>query len=158
MALVPTSLAANLSSGWLVPDGGSYPQSPAQSGDKFATAVASWFSAATAGPYPCTTATARQSQLAAAAAAALQAKNPALAAAQLATGVMGYLTGQVFGPGVASPPTAVGAGQAAFAAVFSNLDQPLSARADQMAGGVHAMALSTIVVFPPVISPPTPVT
>ena len=158
MALVPTSLASNLSSGWLVAEGGSYPGSPAESGDRFATAVASWFSAATAGAFPCTTAAARQSQLAAAAAGAFQAQSPALAATQLATGVMGYMTGQVFGPGVASPPIAVSAGQALFAAVFSNLDQPLSARADQLAAGVHAMALSTIVVFPPVISPPTPVT
>jgi hypothetical protein len=158
MALVPASLASSLSSGWLMPEGDSYPQSPAESGDKFATAVAGWFSAATAGPFPCATATARQGQLAAAAAGAFQAQNPALAATQLATGVMGYMSGQVFGPGVASPPIAVGAGQAAFAAVFSNLDEPLSARADQIAGGVFAMAVSTIVVFPPVISPPTPVT
>ena len=87
MALAPASLASNLSSGWLVPEGGSYPRSAAESGDRFATAVASWFGAATAGPYPCTTAAARRSQLAAAAAGAFHAQSPALAATLLATAV-----------------------------------------------------------------------
>ena len=77
---------------------------------------------------------------------------------QLAVGLMGYMAGQVFGAGVASPPTAVSAAQSAIAAVFSNLDLPNSARANQIATGIYTLALSTIVVFPPVISPPTPVT
>jgi hypothetical protein len=157
MALVPTALASSLESSWLVPEGNDYPSSPSQSGDKFAAAVSSWFAAATAGPFPCSTASARRSQLAASATGAIQANDPSLAGMQLAIGLMGYMAGQVFGAGVASPPTAVSAAQSAITSVFSNLDLPNSARANQIATGVYTLAISTIVIFPPVISPPTPV-
>lgn len=158
MALVPAALASSLESSWLVPEGGEHPSSPTQSGDAFAAAVSSWFAAATAGPFPCSTAAARQSQLASSATAAIQAGDSSLAGMQLAVGLMGYMAGQVFGPGVASPPTGVSAAQSAITAVFSNLDLPISARANQIATGVYTLAISTIVIFPPVISPPTPVT
>jgi hypothetical protein len=158
VALVPTALASSLESSWLVPEGDEHPTSPAQSGDRFAAAVSSWFGAATAGPFPCSTAAARRSQLAASATAAIQTGDASLAGMQLAVGLMGYMAGQVFGPGVASPPTAVSAAQSAITAVFSNLDLPNSARANQIATGVYTLAVSTLVVFPPVISPPTPVT
>jgi hypothetical protein len=157
VALVPTALASSLASDWLVAEGGSYPSTPTQSGDRFAGAVSTWFAGATAGAFPCATATARRSQLASSAAAAFQASDASLTALQLAIGLMGYMAGQVFGPGVASPPVAVSAAQSAIAAVLSNLDQPLEARANQIASGVYTLAVSTIVVFPPVISPPTPV-
>lgn len=157
MALLSSALASGLQSGWLVPEGGSYPTSAAQSGDGFASAVSSWFGAATAGPFPCSTAAARRPQLASSATAAIQAGDPTLAATQLALGLTGYLTGQIFGPGVASPPTAVGAAQSAIGAVLSNLDLSGKARADQIATGIYTLAISTIVVFPPVISPPAPV-
>jgi hypothetical protein len=158
MALVPSALAASLESDWLVPEGGQHPSTPALSGDKFAAAVSSWFGAATAGPFPCATAAARRPQLASAATAALQAGDPSLAATQLAVALMGYMAGQVFGPGVASPPTAMGAAQSAISGVFSDLEAATGARANRIATGVHAMATSTLVVFPPVVSPPTPVT
>jgi hypothetical protein len=158
MALVPSALASSLESTWLVPEGGDHPSSPAQSGDTFAAAVAGWFGAATAGPYPCSTAAARRSQLASAATAAIQAGDASLAATQLALGLMSYMAGQVFGPGVASPPTAMSAAQTAIASVFSDLEAANAARANRIATGVHTMAVSTIVIFPPVISPPTPVT
>ena len=157
MALVSAALASSLESDWLVPDGNQFPSSASQSGDKFAGAVSTWFSAAMAGPYPCATATARRSQLAASATAAIQTKDPSLAGMQLAIGLMGYMAGQVFGPGVASPPTAVSAAQSAITQVFSNLNMPNSARANTIATGVYTMAISTIVIFPPVISPPAPV-
>ena len=157
MALVPTALASSLESSWLVPDGDSFPSSPSQSGDKFAAAVSSWFGAAMAGAFPCSTAAVRRSQLASSATAAIQAGDPSLAGMQLAIGLMSYMAGQVFGPGVASPPSAVSAAQSAITAVFSNLDLPNSARANQIATGVYTLAVSTIVVFPPVISPPSPV-
>jgi hypothetical protein len=67
------------------------------------------------------------------------------------------MAGQVFGAGVASPPTAVSAAQSAATAVFSNMDLALNARANQIATGVYTLAVTTIVIFPPVISPPTPV-
>ena len=54
---------------------------------------------------------------------------------QLALGLMGYMAGQVFGAGVASPPIAVGAAQSAITGVFSNLDLANSARASQIADG-----------------------
>jgi hypothetical protein len=158
VALSPAPLASSLESTWLVPEGNEYPTSPSQSADKLAAAVSQWFAQATAGPFACTTAAARRSQLAGSAAAAIQAGDPSLAGAQLALGLMGYMAGQVFGPGVASPPVAVSAAQSAITAVFSNLDLPNAARANQIATGIHALAISTIVVFPPLVSPPTPVT
>lgn len=157
MALVSAALAASLASDWLVPEGGSYPPSPSDSGDAFAAAVSGWFATATAGPFPCSTAAARRSQLAASATVAIQARDASAAGLQLAVGLMGYMAGQVFGPGVASPPTAVSAAQSAITGAFSNLDLPHLPRANQIATGVYALALSTIVVFPPPVSPPTPV-
>ena len=76
----------------------------------------------------------------------------------LATGLTAYMAGQAFGAGVASPPVGTAAAQAVFAGVFSDLDASVSARADRIAQGTWALALTTIVVFPPVISPPSPVT
>lgn len=155
MALVPAALASDLLDTWLVSDG--HPSTPLESGDRFAGSVSNWFSGATAGAFPCATATARRSQLTSVATAAFQTRDPNIAGMQLAVGLMTYMAGQVFGPGVASPPTAVGAGQSAFSSVFSNLNMNRAARANQMAGGVHTMAISTIVIFPPPISPPVPV-
>jgi len=63
----------------------------------------------------------------------------------------------VFGPGVASPPTAVSAAQSAISAVFSDLDAANASRAQRIASGVHTLAISTLVVFPPPIGPPAPV-
>jgi hypothetical protein len=157
MPLSSSALASSLQSNWLVPEGGSYPSSPSESGDKFAGEVASWFSGAMAAGFPCSTASARRSQLAASATGAIQAGDPSLAGAQLALGLMGYMAGQVFGAGVASPPIAVSAAQSAAAAVFADLDSDLGARANQIATGIFTLATSTIVIFPPVISPPSPV-
>ncbi|SHN13559.1 hypothetical protein [Cryptosporangium aurantiacum] len=158
MVLVPSALAASLQTGWLPSDGGSFPASAAESGDTFAGTVADWFAAATAGAFPCTTAAARRPQLAAAAGGALAAGNPSVAGTQLALALTGYLTGQVFGPGTASPPAATSAAQTAFGAVFADVDSGVVQRADRIASGIHLLALSTIVVFPPVVGPPVPVT
>jgi hypothetical protein len=155
--LAPSSLASSLESSWLVAEGGDYPSSASESGDKFAAAVSSWFGGAMAAGFPCSTASARRSQLAAAATAAIQVGDSSGAAAQLALGLMSYMAGQLFGAGVASPPTAMAAAQSAIGAVFSDLEATNSARANRIASGVHTMAVSTIVVFPPVISPPSPV-
>jgi hypothetical protein len=157
MALSPSTLASGLESQWLVPDGGGHPSSPAESGDRFAGVVSNWFATAMAGAFPCATASARRAQLAAAATAAIQAGNASLAGMQLAQGVAGYVVGQIFGAGVASFPAAVGAAQSAITGAFSNLDLPGNARANQIATGLYTLAISTIVIFPPVISPPAPV-
>lgn len=158
MALNPSTLSTALQSDWLPGDNGPWHSSAAESGDAFAGAVSGWFSSATAGPFPCATATARRSQLAGSAAAAFSAQQAVLSGALLAAGLAGYLAGQVFGAGVASVPVGVGAAQAAFAGAFADLDAVTSARADRVALATWALALTTIVVFPPVISPPVPVT
>ena len=158
MALSSSSLASSLQGSWLPTDGGTYPGSPAESGDAFAGAVSTWFAGATSGPYPCATAAARRAQLAGSATGAFSAQQAAAAGALLATGLMGYLAGQAFGPGVASPPLGTAAAQAAFTDVFADLDASVSTRADRIAQATWTLALTTIVVFPPVISPPAPVT
>lgn len=158
MALSPAALASSLLSDWLPADSGSYPGSAAESGDAFAGAVSSWFATAMAAGFPCVTAAGRRSQLAASAAGAFSAQASVAAGALLATGLTAYLAGQVFGAGVASPPVGTGAAQAAFAAVFADLDASTSSRADRIAQASWALALTTIVVFPPVVSPPAPVT
>jgi hypothetical protein len=157
VALASSNLASALESNWLVAEGGEYPGSPSESGDRFAGAVSGWFGSATAAGFPCSTATARRSQLAAGAAGAFQAGQAPLAGAQLALALVAYMTAQVFGAGVASPPTASAAAQSAFTAAFADLDASLSSRASQIAAGTYTLAISTIVVFPPVISPPQPV-
>jgi hypothetical protein len=67
------------------------------------------------------------------------------------------MAGQSFGAGVASPPAAASVAQSAFTSVFSDLDMSPSTRANQIASAVHTLAQSTTVIFPPVISPPSPV-
>lgn len=158
MTLVAAALAARLQSDWLVPDGGTYPSSPTQAGDAFADAVAGWFAGATAGAFPCSTATARRPQLASAAAAALQTGDATAAGSRLATALAGYIVGQVFGPGVAGSPVAVAPAGLALSAALLDLNQAAHDRANAVAGGVQTLASSTMVVFPPVVSPPVPVT
>lgn len=158
MPLNPSALSGSLQSNWLPTDGGSYPGSAAESGDAFAGAVSSWFAGAMAAGFPCSTATARRSQLAAGAAGAFSAQASTAAGALLAAGLTAYLAGQVFGAGVASPPVGTAAAQTVFAGVFADLDSSSPTRADRIAQGAWALALTTIVVFPPVVAPPSPVT
>ncbi|GAA1552961.1 hypothetical protein GCM10009789_03130 [Kribbella sancticallisti] len=157
MALSSASLSSSLRDRWLPADDGPYADSATASGDAFAAAVSSWFANATAGPYPCSTATARRGQLASSAGAALAAGRAEAAGALLATALVAYMAGQAFGPGVASPPLGPALAQTALTGVFADLDTATSDRADRMAQAVWALALTTIVVFPPVISPPAPV-
>src|SRR5262245_37485654 len=130
MPLVPSTLASSLQADWLAHDGGGFADSVSQSGDRFAQAVSTWFSTAMAATFPCATASARKGQLAVLATAALQVGQAPLAGLQLAMAVVAYLTGQVFGPGVASPPTAAAVAQSAFASVFADLDLAVGSRAD----------------------------
>jgi hypothetical protein len=157
MPLVTAVLAQSLQNSWLVPDGQEFPSSVGTSGQKFADAVAGWFAGATAAGFPCATAAARKAQLAAAATGAFSAQSASAAGAQLALGIAGYIAGQVFGAGVAAAPVATAAGQSAFVAAFSDLDAAHAARAQRIAAGVQVMAVSTLVTFPPVISPPQPI-
>lgn len=158
MPLVPATLASSLANDWLVSDGEEHPSSVMESGQRFARAVAEWFAQAMAGGFPCSTAMARQSQLSASAASALSTGDAAAAGSALALGLLGYMAGQCFGPGVASAPMGVSAAQSTFIQVFQDHDSPNPARAQTMATAIHTLALTTLVVFPPVISPPQPVT
>jgi len=149
MPLIPTELAPRLEKDWLAADGGSFPADVQESGQRLATAVATWFATAMAGPFPCATAQARQPQLANAAAGALAAGLPPVAGMQLAQAVGSYMTGQIFGPGTAASPVALPAAIAGFGAVFADLDQDAAERSRLLAFGCWGLALSTIVAFPP---------
>jgi hypothetical protein len=147
MALVVASLKSSLEGQWL-PSGNNHAASATESGDKFATAFATWFSTATAGPFPCSTALARKSQLASLAASAFQAQTAVAAGNALALGIALYIVGQSFGSGVANMPLAQSAVGALFGAAFADLQSDLSARAQQFATGGLLLAVSTLVVIP----------
>jgi hypothetical protein len=153
MPLSPSTLANALEQQWLASEGSSLPGSAIESGDRFAGAVSSWFAMAMAAGMPCATAAARRSQLAAAAAAALQVRDALGAGQQLALAVATYMAGQAFGPGVASFPAAASVMGTEFGAVFADLDLPVSARAQRMASACMIAAVSTVVIFPPPMSP-----
>jgi hypothetical protein len=154
--LMPSTLSRSFANDWLVAQGGSYPSSVTESADRFATAVAQWFSLAMAATFQCSTAAARRSQLASTAASALAAGAAPAAGQLLALAVAGYYAGQSFGAGAATFPAAISAGIALFTQAFVNLDTPQAARADLMAQACYVMAVSTIVMFPPVL-PPAPI-
>ena len=158
MALNPSALSSSLRNSWLPGDNGPHHASASASGDAFAGAVSGWFASATAGAFPCSTALARRSQLASSAAGAFQAGQAATSGVLLATGLTAYVAGQSFGAGVASPPVGAAAAQTAFVGVFRDLAADTPARADRLAQATWALAITTIVVFPPAISPPVPVT
>lgn len=155
MALQLSQLKNALENDWLAAAGGSYPDNVSQSGQKFAQAVAQWFSAAQASGIPCATAMARQSQLMGQASAALQTGQAQGAGAQLALAVASYYAGQSFGPGVATFPTALGTGVSTIGAVFADHEMSNAGRARRIATACQTMAVSTIVTFanPPYASP-----
>jgi hypothetical protein len=157
MPLIPSSLASSLENDWLAKEGGSFPDSVSVSADRFATAFATWFAGAIAGPGAVTTASARRPQLASLAIPALSAMAPQAAGSLLAAAIAGYITGQSFGPGIASPPLAISAAGSQMGAVFADLDAQPSARAQKIASACQTLAVSTIVTFPPPL-PPAPVT
>jgi hypothetical protein len=154
MLLVPP-LKDALETVWLDNAAGAFPPLPLVSGQRFALALTPWFATAQALGFPCTTALARQGQLATQAAAALSAGVPAAAGMQLALAVAGYYAGQNFGSGVAGFPLATSAVAPALGAVFADTAMSQEDRAEQVAAACHALALSTIVVFaaPPAASP-----
>jgi hypothetical protein len=154
MALVLASLKSSFESQWLVPEGGTFPASASESGDHFATAMSTWFSTAMAGAFPCSTATARKSQLASAAGAAFDTKASVASGNALALGIALYIVGQSFGTGIANMPLAVSAAGSLFGATFADTSSGISAKAQQFATGCLLLAVSTIVIFPP--APPLP--
>jgi hypothetical protein len=151
MPLIPSNLADALEQRWFTRDGGPMPSSITESADAFARCIAPWFAQALAGGFPCSSALARQAQLASLASAALAVGSSAGAAAQLAAAVGLYVAGQTFGPGVAQPPTTIGLLANEIAAFYADLEASSSARAQRLAGACTQLALSTLVVIP---SPP----
>ncbi|MBN1203774.1 MAG: hypothetical protein JXB05_02475 [Myxococcaceae bacterium] len=158
MALNPSALKTQLEQGWL---NASFPENVAVSADRFASAVASWFSAAQAAGFPCTTAMARQSQLSGQLATALNAGSAASAGQALASALAAYMTGQLFGAGSSAAPTGTSAAATALIAAFSDLNPqtPNALRAQQIATACQALAVTTLVTFPPSVPPipPSPV-
>jgi hypothetical protein len=153
MALVLSLLQSSLEHDWLVAQGGSYPKDAQESGDRFAKAVTSWFSAAQANGIPCATAQARRPELAQTAAGAFQVGVAQAAGATLALAVAGYIAGQTFGAGVASFPMATGACVAKMGAAFGNLDLTNAERSQELASACMLLASSTLIVFPPPLPP-----
>ncbi len=153
MPLNSNDLAQQLENDWL---GGAPPSSDIESGNRFAGAVANWFTGATAAGFPVVTALPRRPQLALAAAGALGAGLGPTAGQLLAVATASYLAGQTFGAGTAAFPAALSVGIAGITAVFGNLELATPARAQQIALAVYLMTISTIVVFP-VPLPPAPI-
>lgn len=150
--LTPADLSSRLTNEWL----SQFPDSSFESGQQFSGAVAGWFATAMAGGFPCATAAARQMQLTAAAAAALEAGVGPTSGILLATAVATYYAGQLFGAGVASFPAALAVGVTSITAALLDLNITNDVRANQIAQACQAMAVSTIVVFPSPV-PPAPV-
>ncbi|MCY1019294.1 hypothetical protein [Pyxidicoccus sp. MSG2] len=153
MALVVATLKSQLELNWLVPKGGSFPENVQQSANRFADAVATWFSTAQANLVPCTTAQARKGQLATQAASAFNAGSALAAGQDLATALSAYIQGQLFGTGTAGPPAGTALAASAFGATFTNVDLENGVRAQQLAQACQALALSTVVAFPTPLPP-----
>ena len=154
MALNPSTLQSELEQSWL---SDSFPDAVLLSADRFASVVATWFSAAQAAGFPCSSAMARKADLMGQLVSALGAMSAAGAGQGMASALAVYMTGQVFGAGVASPPTGAAAAGAAFTATFLDVsNQTTNAmRAQRIAQACQAMAITTIVIFPP-STPPIP--
>ena len=150
--LTPTDLSTRLQNEWL----GQMPDSSFESADMFAGAVSGWFASAMAAAFPCSTAAARRMSLTSQAASALQAGAAPASGMMLATAVATYYSGQLFGSGAASFPTAVSAGIAQITAAFLDVNLQKPTRADMIAQGCLVMAVSTIVIFPAPL-PPAPI-
>ena len=158
MPLVSATLSQSLQSHWLPRDeDGEFKDDAPASADALAGAIADWVGMAMAAGIPCSTASARKSQLQGQLIPVLQAGSAAGAGQGIALSFMAYVAGQSFGPGVAAPPVATAAAGAAITAALSDLDAAQSSRADQIAAALQAQAMSAIVTFPPPMSP-APVT
>jgi hypothetical protein len=158
VALSLDVLKSALEQRWLVPSGGAFPSTPAESADRFAAAVSGWFASAQAGAFPCTTAALRRAQLAAGALQALQAQTAPAAGNLLAVALASYLAGQQFGAGIAAPPLATAAAGAAIGTALADVQASGAARAQRIASACTLLASSTLVTFaPPPPLPPAPV-
>lgn len=152
MPLDPISLAVGLRQRWLPGEAG-FPASVDASAQRFADVVAPWFAAGAANGFPCATALARKAGLASSAASALTAGDARAAGQQLALAVAQFMAAQAFGAGVSSFPAATAALVTALGEVFAAHDLDADQRATLIASATYLTALSTIVVFPPPLTP-----
>jgi hypothetical protein len=150
--LDPIQLAVGLRQRWL-PAGAGQASSVTESAQRFADVVAPWFGAGAANGAPCATALARKAELAANAASALAAGDARAAGQQLALAVAGFMAGQSFGPGVSAFPLATAALVSAIGEVFAAHDLEDEQRGVLIATATYLTALSTIVTFPPPLTP-----
>jgi hypothetical protein len=155
MPLVVDSLESALETQWLVAEGGSFPQSAMESGDRFAGAFCTWFAGAMAATFSCVTAMARRSQLATQAGAALDTQDSSLAGNQLAMAVASYIAGQSFPPGTALFPTALTAAAAQMSSTFADPGVDVGSKAQEIAAACHLLVVSTLVAIPTPPGPPT---
>jgi hypothetical protein len=155
MVLDPLSLAQSLRQGWL-PAGSDFAPSVNASGQRFADAVAPWFAGGAAAGFPCATALARKAELASNAASALASGDARGAGQQLGLAIAQFMAGQAFGAGMSVFPVAAPALAAALGEVFASHDLDADQRASMIATATYLAAISTIVVFPPPLTP-TPV-
>ena len=157
MALSLATLKDGLERDWMVPEGGAFPPSTLVSAQRFAAVVSRWFGAAQANGLPCSTAAARELQLAALAAGALQLGEAEAVGAALAGAVAAYIAGQSFGPGVATGPVALPLAAVSLGRAFADLDAAPSQRAQSLAEACQNLAVTTPVSFPtpPFVGPIT---
>ncbi|MBK8258017.1 MAG: hypothetical protein IPK82_35795 [Polyangiaceae bacterium] len=156
MALMNDSLKSQLENNWLVPEGGQFPNSVAESAQRFADAVVQWFSLAQANGIPCATAMARKAQLVASATGALSAQSAQAAGTQLAMGVAGYIAGQSFPPGAALFPLAASSAASMMIGAFSDVNGSISQKASTIASACTILATSTQAAGFPLPAFPTP--
>jgi hypothetical protein len=150
MALILSTLKTKLENDWLVPEGGSFPANAGESANRFAAAVASWFSTAQANGIPCSTALARQAQLALLLVPKLGQVpgTPASAAQGIVDALALYIAGQIFGAGAAAAPLGTVAAITSLTATFADLELDNSNRAEQIAQACQTLALTAVVTFP----------
>jgi hypothetical protein len=150
--LDPISLVVELRQRWLPAEAG-FPASVDESAQRFADVVAPWFAAGAANGFPCSTAQARKSGLASSAASALAAGDARAAGQQLALAIAQFMAAQSFGAGVSSFPTATPGLVVAIGEVFASHELDDDQRATMIAVATYLAAVSTIVVFPPPLTP-----
>lgn len=151
MPLSPQTLAGELESQWF----GGDPSSVDDAAARLADVISTWFATASALSIPCATASVRAPQLRASLIPALATGEANASGTAVALAISGYLTGQIFGTGVAAAPTALAPASTDLRQLFTDLDMSVHSRAGLFARALMTLVASTIVTFTsPVASGP----
>jgi hypothetical protein len=153
MPLDAKKLETQLIRAWSGGPGGTFPSTPQAAADRFADAVAAWFSDAVAGGAKCTTAQSRKPLLSNALLSSLKSGKAATAGQGLAAALAMYLTGQVFGTGLSQVPFGTSAAGVAFSAAFAEINAPLRSRAQRFTLVCQGLVATTLVIIPPSPNP-----